>query len=103
MVWQRADVFRRSPWEFDTRTSSRATVGSATTLVWELRERGVASKRGRLIDKGFPYKLLNNDPCVSALIFDLSRSVLPGIVEPQPNLKNPLACASLSMIAAAKA
>lgn len=35
-------------------------VGSATTLVRELAAEGVASKRGKPVDKGFLYKLLNN-------------------------------------------
>jgi site-specific DNA recombinase len=35
-------------------------IGSATKLVVELNERGVLHKRGKPIDKGFLYKLLNN-------------------------------------------
>jgi DNA invertase Pin-like site-specific DNA recombinase len=34
--------------------------GSATVLVRALREEGVCGKRGRLIDKGYVYQLLNN-------------------------------------------
>jgi DNA invertase Pin-like site-specific DNA recombinase len=36
------------------------TVGSATTLARSLSAEGVRSRRGKLIDKGFLYKLLNN-------------------------------------------
>ncbi len=35
-------------------------VGSATVLVRELAAKGATSKRGKVIDKGFLYKLLNN-------------------------------------------
>ncbi len=35
-------------------------LGSATVLATELADKGVRNKRGRLIDKGFLYKLLNN-------------------------------------------
>jgi hypothetical protein len=35
-------------------------IGSATTLVRALRTEGIAGKRGKLIDKGYLYKLLNN-------------------------------------------
>src|SRR3954466_15119289 len=35
-------------------------MGSATTLVRTLRTEGIAGKRGKLIDKGYLYKLLNN-------------------------------------------
>jgi DNA invertase Pin-like site-specific DNA recombinase len=35
-------------------------LGSATKLVLELNREGVRHKRGKLIDKGFVYKLLNN-------------------------------------------
>jgi hypothetical protein len=35
-------------------------IGSATTLVRALRAEGIAGKRGKLIDKGYLYKLLNN-------------------------------------------
>jgi site-specific DNA recombinase len=35
-------------------------VGSATALVRELRAGGVTGKQGKLIDKGYLYKLLNN-------------------------------------------
>jgi hypothetical protein len=35
-------------------------IGSATTLVWTLRAEGVTGKYGKLVDKGFIYKLLNN-------------------------------------------
>jgi DNA invertase Pin-like site-specific DNA recombinase len=37
-----------------------AKLGSATKLVVELRDAGVLNKRGRPIEKGFIYKLLNN-------------------------------------------
>jgi site-specific DNA recombinase len=37
-----------------------AKIGSATTLVRALRAEGVTGKRGKLIDKGYLYKLLNN-------------------------------------------
>src|SRR5580765_4530559 len=35
-------------------------MGSATTLVRALRTEGIAGKRGKLVDKGYLYKLLNN-------------------------------------------
>jgi site-specific DNA recombinase len=35
-------------------------IGSATILAQELRREGVRSRRGKLIDKGYLYKLLNN-------------------------------------------
>jgi site-specific DNA recombinase len=35
-------------------------VGSATALVRELRAEGVTGKHGKLVDKGYLYKLLNN-------------------------------------------
>src|SRR5256885_2678342 len=35
-------------------------VGSATTLVRSLRLEGITGKRGKLVDKGYLYKLLNN-------------------------------------------
>ena len=35
-------------------------IGSATVLARELRAEGVLTKRGKLVDKGFLYKLLNN-------------------------------------------
>lgn len=35
-------------------------IGSATTLVRTLRAEGVTSKYGKLVDKGYVYKLLNN-------------------------------------------
>jgi DNA invertase Pin-like site-specific DNA recombinase len=35
-------------------------IGSATTLVRALRTEGVTGKRGKLVDKGYVYKLLNN-------------------------------------------
>jgi site-specific DNA recombinase len=35
-------------------------IGSATVLARELRAEGVRTKRGRLVDKGYLYKLLNN-------------------------------------------
>ena len=35
-------------------------LGSATALVRELRAEGIAGKRGKLVDKGYLYKLLNN-------------------------------------------
>ena len=35
-------------------------IGSATVLARELRHGGVRTKRGKLIDKGYLYKLLNN-------------------------------------------
>ena len=37
-----------------------AALGSASTLARALQAEGVANKRGRLIDKGFIYKLINN-------------------------------------------
>ncbi|MGC2777471.1 MAG: recombinase family protein [Bradyrhizobium sp.] len=37
-----------------------AKVGSATTLVRDLRAEGVTGKQGKLVDKGYVYKLLNN-------------------------------------------
>ena len=36
------------------------TIGSATTLAKALAAEGVLNKRGKLIDKGFLYKLINN-------------------------------------------
>ena len=36
------------------------SIGSATVLARELRAEGVRNKRGKLIDKGYLYKLLNN-------------------------------------------
>ncbi len=35
-------------------------IGSATTLVRSLRAEGITGKRGRLVDKGYLYKVLNN-------------------------------------------
>ncbi|WP_433994114.1 recombinase family protein [Afipia felis] len=35
-------------------------IGSATTLVLTLRSEGISGKRGKLIDKGYIYKALNN-------------------------------------------
>ena len=35
-------------------------IGSATVLARELKAGGVWTKRGKLIDKGYLYKLLNN-------------------------------------------
>ena len=35
-------------------------IGSATVLARELRREGVRTKRGKLVDKGYLYKLLNN-------------------------------------------
>ena len=35
-------------------------MGSATTLAKALAAEGVLNKRGKLIDKGFLYKLINN-------------------------------------------
>jgi hypothetical protein len=35
-------------------------IGSATTLVAALRDEGVTGKYGKLVDKGYVYKLLNN-------------------------------------------
>jgi site-specific DNA recombinase len=35
-------------------------IGSATILAQELHREGVRSRRGKLIDKGYLYKLLNN-------------------------------------------
>src|SRR5438874_6588422 len=35
-------------------------IGSATTLVRSLRAEGITGKRGKLLDKGYLYKLLNN-------------------------------------------
>ena len=35
-------------------------LGSATELVRELRAQGITGKRGKLVDKGYVYKLLNN-------------------------------------------
>jgi hypothetical protein len=35
-------------------------IGSATTLVRALRAEGVTGKYGKLVDKGYIYKLLNN-------------------------------------------
>jgi site-specific DNA recombinase len=35
-------------------------IGSATTLVSALRAEGITGKRGKLVDKGYLYKLLNN-------------------------------------------
>jgi site-specific DNA recombinase len=35
-------------------------IGSATTLVNALRAEGITGKRGKLVDKGYVYKLLNN-------------------------------------------
>jgi DNA invertase Pin-like site-specific DNA recombinase len=35
-------------------------IGSATELVRELRAEGVTGKQGKLVDKGYVYKLLNN-------------------------------------------
>jgi site-specific DNA recombinase len=37
-----------------------AKMGSATTLVNALRAEGITGKRGKLVDKGYLYKLLNN-------------------------------------------
>jgi DNA invertase Pin-like site-specific DNA recombinase len=35
-------------------------IGSATELVWKLRAESVRGKQGKLVDKGYVYKLLNN-------------------------------------------
>src|SRR5436305_9666563 len=35
-------------------------IGSATTLVRTLRAEGICGKQGKLVDKGYVYKLLNN-------------------------------------------
>ena len=35
-------------------------IGSATVLARELRREGIHTKRGKLVDKGYLYKLLNN-------------------------------------------
>ena len=35
-------------------------IGSATVLARELRREGIRTKRGKLVDKGYLYKLLNN-------------------------------------------
>lgn len=35
-------------------------IGSATTLVQTLRSEGITGKRGKLVDKGYIYKVLNN-------------------------------------------
>jgi hypothetical protein len=35
-------------------------IGSATVLARELRTEGVRTRRGKLVDKGYLYKLLNN-------------------------------------------
>jgi hypothetical protein len=35
-------------------------IGSATTLVLSLRAEGITGKRGKLVDKGYLYKVLNN-------------------------------------------
>ena len=35
-------------------------IGSATVLARDLRREGIHTKRGRLVDKGYLYKLLNN-------------------------------------------
>jgi site-specific DNA recombinase len=35
-------------------------IGSATVLARELRQEGIRTKRGKLVDKGYLYKLLNN-------------------------------------------
>jgi DNA invertase Pin-like site-specific DNA recombinase len=37
-----------------------AKIGSATTLVCSLRAEGITGKRGKLVDKGYIYKVLNN-------------------------------------------
>jgi site-specific DNA recombinase len=37
-----------------------AKIGSATTLVKALRAEGITGKRGKLVDKGYLYKLLHN-------------------------------------------
>jgi site-specific DNA recombinase len=37
-----------------------AKLGSATELVRALRAEGARGKRGKLVDKGYVYKLLNN-------------------------------------------
>jgi DNA invertase Pin-like site-specific DNA recombinase len=43
-------------------------IGSATTLVRALRTEGVTGKRGKLVDKGYVYKLLNNRIYVGAAV-----------------------------------
>jgi site-specific DNA recombinase len=35
-------------------------IGSATTLLRSLRAEGITGKRGKLVDKGYVYKVLNN-------------------------------------------
>jgi hypothetical protein len=56
--------------------------GSATVLVRSLREEGACGKRGRLIDKGYVYQLLNNRVYVGDAVHMLRRhraeSVRPG-------------------------
>ena len=43
-------------------------IGSATVLARELRREGVRTKRGKLVDKGYLYKLLNNQTYVGLAV-----------------------------------
>jgi site-specific DNA recombinase len=43
-------------------------IGSATTLVNALRAEGITGKRGKLVDKGYLYKLLNNQVYVGKAV-----------------------------------
>jgi site-specific DNA recombinase len=45
-----------------------ARVGSATTLVRPLRAEGITGKRGKLVDKGYLYKVLKNRVYVSEAV-----------------------------------
>ena len=62
------------------------TVGSATTLARALIAEGVRNRRGRLVDKGFLYKLLNNRVYVGDAVH--KGTAYPG--EHQPIISRPL-------------
>lgn len=55
------------------------TVGSATILAKRLAEEDVRTKKGRLIDKGYMYKLLNNETYLGKAVH--KGSAYPGVHE----------------------
>jgi hypothetical protein len=57
-----------------------AKIGSATTLVRALRAEGVTGRYGKLVDKGYIYKLLNNRTYIGKAVH--KGTVYPGEQEP---------------------
>jgi hypothetical protein len=55
-------------------------IGSATTLVGALRAEGVTGKYGKLVDKGYIYKLLNNRTYIGQVVH--KGTVYPGEHQP---------------------